>query len=278
MRKMVNVKSTNSKSIESRSRTSAFLTLASFLVVLASLLIGFFEFQRLDSQSQNNSTIEKLERQIEILENHRDKVILELENTNSKINSLKQDIRKLRDNSIANNFDKKVNGIEGELSKTLRGLKLQQNISNLTASSELNPQAYQGQSRYYFVENIIDGDSTTAWVEGVSGDGINEWLKVDFKQKMRVKEIKIVSGYAADQYRFDINNRVKKIKILFSDNSSRQILLEDSLNPQLIKIKNPPLIKWVKFEILEVYPGSKFQDTAVSELEFEMCLPRLDNC
>ena len=45
---------------------------------------------------------------------------------------------------------------------------------------------------YYEQKNIWDGDIATAWVEGVKGNGINEWVIIDYMNSydMKIKTVK----------------------------------------------------------------------------------------
>lgn len=43
--------------------------------------------------------------------------------------------------------------------------------------------------------NVIDGDLTTGWVEGVSGQGIGETITVYFDGTYLVSGIEIYAGY-----------------------------------------------------------------------------------
>ncbi len=149
------------------------------------------------------------------------------------------------------------------------------NTSNMSkeviASSILKSQTYKKRKRNYNPNNVIDGDKNTAWVEGVSGNGINQWIKVIFSCKVKIKKISIISGYTADRHRFEINNRIKKIRISFSNGYQTIDNLEDIMSPQFIVLGDiPHTTQWVKFEIIDIYLGSKYQDTAISEIYFDI--------
>lgn len=71
---------------------------------------------------------------------------------------------------------------------------------------------------YYMPERAFDKNVNTAWVEGVEGDGIGEYiifpiniLGSRYDQKPPKINLKIVNGYAKNEKLFSINNRVKKI-------------------------------------------------------------------
>jgi hypothetical protein len=147
-----------------------------------------------------------------------------------------------------------------------------------TASSEL---ASQGQNSYS-AENAHDLDYKTAWIEGVSGYGIGEYLVYSFPpENPRITEIIIVNGYVKSDISWRNNSRVKKLKLYFNDVPIAILNLNDSKHEQIFKFAPighgnredfDALIaksSWtLKFEILEVYKGEKYDDTAISEIYF----------
>jgi len=138
----------------------------------------------------------------------------------------------------------------------------------------------------YLPENAHDLSFKTAWIEGVQGYGIGEYIIYYFRQTApRITKIIIVNGYVKSHKTWLENSRVKKLK-LYIDNKPFAILnLEDSRHEQIFEFepigrKRPiengkwaeldKLPKWtLKFEILEVYPGEKYDETAISEIYFD---------
>lgn len=139
--------------------------------------------------------------------------------------------------------------------------------SNIMVSSQLIER--NRPSDAYKAENLVDGNTTTAWVEGADGAGIGEWVKFGFDTPKNIKAIKILAGYAKTEKVYMTNNRVKKLKIIFSDERYQIADLKDVNNFQRILIDRDSPTKFIKLEILEVYKGSKFNDTCISEIDFE---------
>ncbi|MCE7990574.1 MAG: hypothetical protein HEP71_01285 [Roseivirga sp.] len=148
-----------------------------------------------------------------------------------------------------------------------------------TASSELTA---QGTSTYN-AQNAHDLSYETAWVEGVSGYGIGEYIEYHVEpENPRMTEIIIVNGYVKSDNAWKNNSRVKKLK-MYIDNKPYAILeLEDSKAEQHFKVDpigygdrdNFELLKkkpgfTLKFEIVDVYPGLKWEDTAITEIYFD---------
>jgi hypothetical protein len=121
----------------------------------------------------------------------------------------------------------------------------------------------------YGPDSLFDNDNRTAWVEGVDGQGIGEWIVIEFDQLRLVKAIEINNGYNKDRDIYLKNSRVKEIKVEFSRGVKPVVvLLKDTGNPQPIPLSHDHPLKTsrIKFTIESVYPGTKFEDTAISEL------------
>jgi hypothetical protein len=148
-----------------------------------------------------------------------------------------------------------------------------------TASSFLKP----FKNNDYSPNNIHDLSYKTAWIEGVAGYGIGENITYHFPpQNPRITEIIVVNGYVKSKKAWQENSRVKKLK-MYIDNKPFAILnLEDCRNEQIFtfepignsdrsdyeKLQNKPW--WtIKFEILDVYKGDKYDDTAITEIYFD---------
>ena len=127
----------------------------------------------------------------------------------------------------------------------------------------------------YGPASLFDDAESTAWVEGVDGQGIGEWITVEFDQIRLVKAIEINNGYNKDRDIYLKNGRVKGVRVEFSRDrveSSRDdkktLVLKDTSAMQPIPLpKDQPLKAYkIKFTIESVYPGTKWEDTAISEL------------
>lgn len=153
---------------------------------------------------------------------------------------------------------------------------------------------------------IWDNDIETAWVEGIPGNGINEWVIIDIdgdyqyldyedaiSDKQLLIKMTINNGFCKNKKTFQNNNRVKKAKItifeapLHSDENERYIIenpfenksieieLKDEMKEQIFNfsispnatVKNGMLSLFLKLTILDVYSGKKSQDTCISELK-----------
>lgn len=149
----------------------------------------------------------------------------------------------------------------------------------VTASSVLK--TYKGIN--YSAKNIHDLSYKTAWIEGVPGYGIGEYIVYHFPpQTPRITEIIIVNGYVKSPTTWKNNSRVKKLKMYVDDKPYAILHLVDTKQEQHFKFeplghgdrenwKELKIKPWwtIKFEILDVYKGDKYDDTAISEIYFD---------
>jgi hypothetical protein len=130
------------------------------------------------------------------------------------------------------------------------------------ASSSLAPQF--GFS--YLPGNLIDGRLDTAWVEGDVGDGLGEWIVVQFSGPRLLSQLRVWNGYHKNIDIFRKNNRVRDAEIVLSNGYRQTTTLSDRDGPQNIEIDSPNRSEWVQLIVKSVYRGTKYRDTAISEL------------
>jgi len=118
----------------------------------------------------------------------------------------------------------------------------------------------------YHPRNLADGRSSTAWVEGRSGQGVGEWILVVFDGERWVSALEIRNGYGKNADIYTKNSRLKDVEIVVSSGESRTVRLDDRSGSQSIDLSFAGSVEWLQMRILSVYPGSKYSDTAVSEL------------
>ncbi len=123
------------------------------------------------------------------------------------------------------------------------------------------------EDRLYSVRQLIDGDKKTAWVPAGDNGGIGEWVEFSFDEPRYIKTLQLVNGYAKSDTSFSRNNRVKVATLSFSDGTMSQISLEDTPLKQTVPIGKK--VQSVKFTIDDVYKGTAYDDTCLSEIELE---------
>lgn len=151
--------------------------------------------------------------------------------------------------------------------------------TELTASSNLSPS-----SKYdYEPSNCFDFNYQTAWVEGVDGQGIGEYLTYEFSpHQPRITKIIVANGYIKSKAAYQTNSRPKKLKVYLNDQPHAILNLKDVYAEQTFEVDPigngnradyralQDLPNWtLRFEIVDVYPGSKYEDTAITEIYFD---------
>ena len=138
------------------------------------------------------------------------------------------------------------------------------------ASSTLGSQ----ESASYLASNVKDWNHETAWVEGVSGFGIGEWIEFQnlSGDGCTFTAVTILNGYVKSDKAWSENSRVKRLKVYFNDRPVCILELQNSRSLQTFQVQNllgnSSYIGKLRFEIMVVYPGTKYQDTVISEIYF----------
>lgn len=119
----------------------------------------------------------------------------------------------------------------------------------------------------YYGENLLDNNSSTCWCEGASGNGIGESVKLELNSGHPVQKIEIKSGYCKNQDVYTKNSRPKKISIEFENGKIINAQLEDIYNTyQTIDVSGAEGSSYAVITILEVYSGTVYTDTCISEI------------
>ena len=142
-------------------------------------------------------------------------------------------------------------------------------IDSVTASSALADR--------YAAEKAHDFSIVTAWVEGVEGNGEGEYLRYSFPGTCpRITTVLIHNGYVKNWDVWRDNGRVKKLLMYYNDEPYAILNLQDTMGLQSFDVgvlgyedKDSAPAWSIKFEILEVYPGKKYEDTAITEIYFD---------
>ncbi len=151
------------------------------------------------------------------------------------------------------------------------------NVKSISASSSLKEKQY-GQDIAYAPINLFRAfevgcrchpywwnNAHIPWVEGVKGYGINETISIEFNNP--VYGFSILNGYADVQNMklFKENSRVKKLKVEDLTNKLEYTMnFEDKVYFNYLELSKPS--KSIKLTILDVYKGTKYQDTCISAM------------
>jgi len=84
-----------------------------------------------------------------------------------------------------------------------------------------------------------------------------------------VDKVYIENGFCKSKELWLNNSRVKKMELTYEDGESYILNLEDNMKMQVFEIPHKTTIEKpleAAFEILEVYEGTKYEDTALTTL------------
>jgi ankyrin repeat protein len=135
-------------------------------------------------------------------------------------------------------------------------------IDTVNADSTLQ----EGETSDYIEFNLIN-ETPDSWSEGEEGSGIGVKIKFTFKRTMEIDFVNIKNGFGDSEY-FKANNRVKELRVSDGRGNSEIIELEDTDVFQKIRFENVYKTDYLEFEILEVYRGSRWDDTCIDEISF----------
>jgi hypothetical protein len=142
----------------------------------------------------------------------------------------------------------------------------------LGATSELEPRS----GFTYGVSNLADQDVTTAWVEGVPGNGEGEAVTALFcygpeEGTVPFRGLTVMNGYAKSEDAWTGNGRVHLLEMRLNGSTLHFIELSDVRQPQHVSwqeeipVRNGDLLELV---VVSVYPGLSYDDTAITDLIF----------
>lgn len=142
-------------------------------------------------------------------------------------------------------------------------------FNSVTVSSSL---ASQG-SFSYKPNLTLDGKMNTAWLEGVKGNGIGEWIMFSNENPQIVSSITLYNGYLKNNTTYLNNGRIKKFSLELSDGSILtydipKVNFNESKNGYVINFDTPISTTSIKLTVLDVYSGAYYSDLALSEIKF----------
>lgn len=148
------------------------------------------------------------------------------------------------------------------------------NVISVDTSSEL--QAANGKT--YSGMNLIDGDYSTVWVEGVSGTGVGETITLHLDKIQLVYGVQICNGYTASYDLYNKNGTLTDVKIDFGNGKVMESsvggyafedIADDYLaecNMNKVELDEPVMTDTITITITGAKQGVKYDDTCVSEV------------
>jgi hypothetical protein len=139
----------------------------------------------------------------------------------------------------------------------------EQYLSEATDSSHLDYDAVNHLA--YNPEYAKDGYWDTAWC---SAEPSPSWT-LQFDQGTDLGNVGIVPGYAKSEAAFFENNRMKTLAVFYDGSleAAQTLSFEDRYGMQFFAL-NVRGVSSIRLQILETYPGSKYKDNCLSEVDF----------
>jgi hypothetical protein len=139
----------------------------------------------------------------------------------------------------------------------------------------------------YAMENLVDGNLATAWVEGHSGNGVGEWIELDLNPSFTLTGIAIVNGYTKNTATFVENGKIKSGSLTLSgtcynmENSQSVKQCKDETSIYMDEISSLPvgsanLLKTLEFLSYQPFEGpelANWDDSTKIERGFEFMKP-----
>ncbi len=156
----------------------------------------------------------------------------------------------------------------------------------------------------YGPQLAFDGDLSTAWCEGASGTGLHQSINITLSQPGVIEAIFVHGGYFKSAPLLAANGRVKALSLVAGDAEGPQVRAEVSLqDPAAVPAIDPcspgepnalsaeewfsrtrdasGAMVWtndgdaqsvtsISLTLADVYPGSKYEDTCISEIQILM--------
>ena len=154
-------------------------------------------------------------------------------------------------------------------------------MRNVVADSELK----EGTSVYSAI-NLIDGNYATPWVEGASDFGKNQKIKLNLfgnpskfsaSNYETVTHLYLLNGFRKNEKTYYENNRIKTLRLWVNGKDCGTVELKDrpfkvindfnfAYEADLLNNERLTKVKSIEIEILDVYKGTKYNDTCISEI------------
>lgn len=136
-------------------------------------------------------------------------------------------------------------------------------VKSIKASSSFSDKDVSYDASY-----ASDSRLSTIWMEGEEGSGLGDWIEFSFEKDVTVSKLVFYNGNWDSRDFYQRYNRVKSFQVKFSNGSIQKIDLADKMEKQVVALEKPVTTKSLRLVLKEVYKGTTFQDTPISEVMF----------
>jgi hypothetical protein len=137
-------------------------------------------------------------------------------------------------------------------------------VTRASASSTLPTDQYAD----YGAQNLIDGNVTTCWAEGASGLGIRESVTLSGDERQTFSAVSIANGYQKSESLYYKNPRATRLGVSVDGKKVMDVDLPDNEFGSITRFELPEPVDGnsITFTIEAATPGSKYEDTSISEI------------
>lgn len=123
----------------------------------------------------------------------------------------------------------------------------------------------------YSIQNAFDGNPATSYVENTEDDLMKIVIKgLNIRKDPQVR-FAIINGYASNKNLYEFNNRIKLCGLKNAEKKPFIINIDDNNMEYQIKTinrNNDAYYGMFEFIITSVFPGMKYNDSCIGELNF----------
>lgn len=148
------------------------------------------------------------------------------------------------------------------------------------ASVETSSELPKSGDKTYSGANLVDGDNTTVWAEGVPGTGEGEQIVLHLDKKQPVCGVLICNGYTAGYEQYTNNGMLTEATVDFGDGN---VVIENVMEGYAdegfdakyiadtsrtrIGLDEPVVTDTIVITITGAKKGAKYDDTCISEIQ-----------
>ena len=184
---------------------------------------------------------------------------------NNKVQNLESQVKQQRI-TIENN-DKALERQKKKLDDVKETLSVTEMKNDFVITGIYHSSALTDGSYIYSAQNLVDGNISSCWSEGVYSFGIGESIVINFDKSYKIHGINIWNGYQKSSELFYKNSRPSSIRII-TDLWYWDFHLEDRMGMQTFNFGIFDSTRSVKIVINDIYRGTKYTDTCISEISF----------
>lgn len=133
----------------------------------------------------------------------------------------------------------------------------------------IRPSSTLAPEEAYNAGYLFDGRRDSGWVEGNKRSGTGESLNFHFGSDVTISKIRIWNGLLISDVHYSANERVKDFSFFpGKGDGAKKYALPDSMKAQTVTMDSSLKGKDFTLRINDIYKGTKYTDTVISELLF----------